>query len=670
MVVATAPAEDHRPCRLAASICAGVTLLAGFVVTTPAGASAPAVARVAVVAELGQPAANPLNRFAYLFVHDSGGGSPSAGAQFALLFAAGGEAYVYASNATQGFADAGSFSYSGGQLSLHFATADLKVDATFALSLPESRVTMPFQVLSSKKGTSLWQQEPLALDQGILAVYNAAVNATALNLTTAEAGQRAYEFAQAWLAAGPRGGSRAGDRLPAQLRPAGSPPGPVPSLCTGQGTYCITSVVDLGDDIEVNYTDQPSVLIELYSSGLSEPSAPLSLNPLSSDPRVFLDPAVHPDSQFDPPVKQAVLVIAQPKLESPSALLDMEKWLTARHYRVRELLGTQASVLGIVTALKAGPGFVLLSTHGDNDGNLLTGEVVSVGGLSARSDATAAQELGAELRSEGLGSLAGYKLGGLDPFSFIAPNCSLKVFPWPPDQSCNWHVVVTPAFWHWLETDYGASFGNSLVFISACDTDATPLLRDEIKAKAYFAFTGDVDTKFATAVEEYLVESLARPTHSPEEAFYNMLRIEHSREMIYREDRLFNGVLGAQGSNASFDILDGWGWNGSTLVAYRGNGWTSDKVNGGQVWWMLYAARWVKNTTDAAAKLNYCLSTYWLKGNPGGLADQYCNAANAGIPKDPASLVPDVAYAIYLLTGKPPAGFPPDQLPPRWTMDD
>jgi hypothetical protein len=244
------------------------------------------------------------------------------------------------------------------------------------------------------------------------------------------------------------------------------------------------------------------------------------------------------------------------------------------------------------------------------------------------------------------------------------------MFPWPANQSCNWHVVISTAFWHWLETDDNASFDNSLVFISACDTDATSLLRDVIKAKAYFAFTADVDTKFATAVEEYLVESLARPTHSPEEAFYNMLRIEHSREMIYREDRLFNGVLGPQGSNASFDILDGWGWNGSTLAPYRGNGWLSDKVNGGQVWWMLYAARWVKNTTDAAAKLNECLDTYWLKGNPGGLADQYCNAANAGIPKDPTSLTPDVAYAIYLLTGKPPAGFSPDQLPPRWTMDD
>ena len=85
---------------------------------------------------------------------------------------------------------------------------------------------------------------------------------------------------------------------------------------------------------------------------------------------------------------------------------------------------------------------------------------------------------------------------------------------------------------------------------------------------------------------------------------------------------------------------------------------------------MLYAARWLKDTTDAAAALNDCLDKYWLHGNAGGLADQYCNAANAGIPKNTSGLTEDVAYAIYLLSGTPPAGFSPGQLPPRWTMDD
>jgi hypothetical protein len=85
---------------------------------------------------------------------------------------------------------------------------------------------------------------------------------------------------------------------------------------------------------------------------------------------------------------------------------------------------------------------------------------------------------------------------------------------------------------------------------------------------------------------------------------------------------------------------------------------------------MLYTGRWVKDTTQAASALNNCYNQYWSHGKPGGLASPYCNAANAGVPKDPTSLKIDVAYAIHLLNGTQPAGIPTDQLPPRWTLDD
>ncbi len=178
-------------------------------------------------------------------------------------------------------------------------------------------------------------------------------------------------------------------------------------------------------------------------------------------------------------------------------------------------------------------------------------------------------------------------------------------------------------------------------------------------------------SNFATAVERYLVEALWRPSHSPEETFYNMLRVEKTRQMIYKEDALLEGVMGAPGSDASFDIMDGWGWNGSTMIEYRGDGWLSGKVNAGEVWWMLYAARWSPNTATGAANLNNCYKSYWSHGNPGGLASPYCNAANAGIPSDPSSLAPDVAYAIYLLNGTTPAGFCPtrSRLAGPWTTD-
>jgi hypothetical protein len=402
------------------------------------------------------------------------------------------------------------------------------------------------------------------------------------------------------------------------------------------------------------------------------------MSALSGDPRVFLDPTTHPDSQFNPLNKEAVLIAPVADIESPEALADLGAVLHGRGYAVKQLLNSDATILGIVRLLKTNPGFVLFSSHGNEGGQLQTGDALSTEGvLSASVASSAYKAFATELSSEGLKSLTTYKVGGTKAYYVDEPNCSYVPGHWLSTYGCKWKVVITPVFWDWLETTQGVSFAHSLVFISACETDhsASPgtvpsALASQIKARAYFAFSEDVAAPFATAVERYLAEALYRPTRSPEEVFYNLVRIERTHQMIYKEDRLLDGTLGATGSDASVDILDGWGWNGSTLVSYRNNGWLDGKVDPGQVWWMLYTARWVKDTTQAASGLNACYSKYWSHGNAGGLASPYCNAANAGIPKDPTSLKVDVAYAIYLLNGTQPEGFSPDQLPPRWTLDD
>ena len=309
--------------------------------------------------------------------------------------------------------------------------------------------------------------------------------------------------------------------------------------------------------------------------------------------------------------------------------------------------------------LKEEPGFVIFSTHGNKSGTLLTGDQVAVEGTKDQPNFLGAyRKFKAELKSEDLASLASYKLPNGTPTFFVGirddenSKCSFKILDW--DDTCDWEVQITPAFWKWLATQ-GVSFADSLVFISACETDETPVLRNEIKARSYFAFSKDVDPPFATAVEEYLVQDLARPTHSPEEAYYNMVRIEKTRQMIYDEDHLFDGVVGLGEEADSVEILDGWGWNGSKFVRYWGNGWNGFEVDPGEVWWMLFAGRWDNNSSNGAKKLQECYDEYWSKGNPGGLAHEYCNAANVGIPADRSRLSNDVAYAIYLLTGKPPA---------------
>ena len=237
---------------------------------------------------------------------------------------------------------------------------------------------------------------------------------------------------------------------------------------------------------------------------------------MASDPRVHLDPTVHPDGQYDPTNKTAVLISpftytvlpwpAHTSLESTSALHAMASTLESRGYKVTELLGA-ASVKQIVDALKPGPGYVMFSTHGNAEGDLVTGEKVQAQGmygLSAAQGATLVERQ--HLIDEGLKSLVEYDANGLDPATFVLSeeDCSFL-----PSAGCTYNVMLTPWFWAWLTNPEHTSFDKSLVFISACLTDQNHSLRDAIGALDYLSFRNSVDAKLALAIELYLVKSLA-----------------------------------------------------------------------------------------------------------------------------------------------------------------
>jgi hypothetical protein len=602
-----------------------------------------------------------LVRVAYSLVSDSGGGHPNPGAEVDLIFGAGNEVFLYLADATEALAEDGTYSYTGGQLSVHISTPDLTAIATFPLNLSASQVTMPFKVFSSGAGTSLWDRESMDLAPGIQAVYNAATNASTLNLTPDEAADRSLAYAQAWLSAPAEtfGARQAGRLLPALPEPRGQ--------CTEDGDNCITKVRRAGDDIIIRYSDAPPSFVSLYSYGPPTGGSKLATSELAGDPRLYLDPEVHPDSRFDPIHTTAVIIVPDPSAEQAGALADMASTLKKHHFKVKELDGPNASIRAIASALSTSPGMVLFTTHGNEDGDLLTGDTPVVEGKESMKAAYAA--FSKQLDSEGLSSLVQYKLpDGTLPYILGQPNCSFKVFKL--STVCEWKVVITPAFWSWLLAEKHVDWTDSLVFISACEVDAYPhLLRNMIHAQAYFAFKDDVEAKFATAAEQYLVDFLGHPTRSPEEAYYNLVRVDKTREMIYKEDHLLSGVLGKWCGDSSTCILDAWGWNGSIMVSYTKHGWLSSEVDQGQVWWMLFAGRWDRNATNGAHALQKCYDTYWSQDETGGLADQFCNAANTGIGKDKEKLGRDVAYAIYLLTGKKPNDFDSD-IPPRWTLDD
>ena len=240
--------------------------------------------------------------------------------------------------------------------------------------------------------------------------------------------------------------------------------------CTEDGDNCITSVQNAGDDVLIHYRDAPPSLVMLYSSGARAAGARLGTSALAGDPRVYLDPEIHPDSKFDPSHRTAVIIDPEPSLEQPGALANMVSTLKKRDYEVTELDGTQASIERIAGALESSPGVVIFSTHGNTLGQLLVGNTVTV---SDESMEVAYAQYAKQLTAEGLGTLASYELpDGTPAYLLGQSNCSFKIFQL--STVCQWKVVITPGFWAWLTAERHVNWSSSLVFISACETDLKP----------------------------------------------------------------------------------------------------------------------------------------------------------------------------------------------------
>ena len=159
---------------------------------------------------------------------------------------------------------------------------------------------------------------------------------------------------------------------------------------------------------------------------------------------------------------------------------------------------------------------------------------------------------------------------------------------------------------------------------------------EQIGAGAYFAWNSDVSNPASWATLQYLIASLSRPTHTAEEAFYNLLRVAGSQHMIYPEDTILSKHIQSPPKPSVplnpadvYDALDAYGWNGKQMVSYWGNGWTSPKLHGQQVWWLLFAERWSHNALSGSRSLLSC-EQYWDKNQQAGLKSVFCNAANDG----------------------------------------
>lgn len=655
--------------------------------------SAPAAATLAAMDE---PTPAMVNRI-YVHVRDDDGTEAGSGVDVALLFERGGGALLYVAGESDGLGHQGTWSYDDGRLTLRFTADDFHPDATFPLDLAAEDVTMPFRVFSPDAGSSQWARRTLDPLLGAKLVFQGLGLDPDRPPTLDEALARAAAQANALLA-GERGNR---------------PTPPVAAKQAADGPPPIWAVEPAPGGLRVFYENGLVVPVILFPWPIwGVPVAPLQPGMLAADPRVRLDPESPHDGTCDPPNKRALFIAPFRSQRTLAALLmpqqadstfasvvnwlggtmksgsegfdfeGAERTLRERGYSVETVFDDDATLVHVLEALGArsgeAPGLLVFNTHSSYDGQLAVG--VFLGRSEEVAWNAAARELEeikaafpdlasfeagphGEVNTVGqlilhteLGFPSSLQLAGVDPH--LAAKGTARYF-----------LTLKPAFWRWLAQRRHASYARSLVYTASCYTDSTPFLREAVAARAYLAFAQAAPPQLAGAVFNYLVQVLARPTRSVEEVYYDIMRVARTREVIYDQDLLFNGIV-SEDAAAAFDNLSGnfhgYGAQDGRLIAYSGNGWLDlGRVDPGHVWWLLFTARWAAKPDDAYLALRDCWTQYWSSGQAPGLANLGCNAMTmgAGPSQD------EVAYAQHLLRGMSDLSFS-GTLVPRWTLDD
>lgn len=625
----------------------------------------------------------------YYHVSDDDGTKPIKDTDVILLFEPDGHSLIYVQSTSDQIAFCGTWAYNKGQLSLRFDSEEVRANATFALDLQQDEITMPFRIFSSGKGSSKWRRQSVVVEHAVRIVFRGEVLVGETTTDSDTAISRAVDFANAVIRVGQK-------ETQEQASPLLSEHIYGPNLTdSGQSTYNWPKLPkqarSLRNGIEIEYRDGTKLEVLLFSWSPPPPGA-LVLTPkkLVGDPRVHLNVEPSNDTSCDPNNKTVLFISpfnssrviswydgvfnrARKSGVVPKVMSDEFSWeqsmnrLESRGYSSQTFLDESVTVerlIKIFTDLND-PGIVIFYSHGTSSGSLCTGEQ-----LTETDEPREAQEKFEEVK-ERLRRAGHRRLVESGGIGMMSIELTLKV---PQDSA--WFVSIKPPFWRYLQTLTArpVSFRKSLFFTAACYTDDTEHLRNAIRARAYFAWKISVSPQLNGAVFQFLIETLARFTRSAEEAYYNLVRVVNTREIIHKEDRILSGKVPVSQDAAKSPLFqnfqnylfNGYGLAGNKLIRYAGNGWLNPtRVDVGQVWWLVFAGRWSQDAETGAKNLKDCYKKYWSSGNFGRLKSPFCNAANIGkIPKKA-----EVAYSCYLLTGEQPDGYG-GQAVPRWTLNE
>ena len=157
-----------------------------------------------------------------------------------------------------------------------------------------------------------------------------------------------------------------------------------------------------------------------------------------------------------------------------------------------------------------------------------------------------------------------------------------------------YYLEITPDFWSWLRASRGVDFSHSLVFVGACQTDASPYLRNASRP-CLLCLESVGRQRSDAALVDYFITMLVKPTVSAEEVYYNALRVDATAHYAFKDDYILNKQLAKQAASNSEDfsapytpqaiqyIFDAWGNSGGQMIPYIGNGWLGEGIDEGQI---------------------------------------------------------------------------------------
>ena len=322
----------------------------------------------------------------YYHISDDNGTKPTKDTDVILLFEPDGRAIIYVESKSDHMAMKGTWSYRSGQISLHFQTEDLRVNATFPIDLQTDEVVMPFRLFSSNRGTSRWKRQPVIVERAVAFVFRGEVLSESPKIDADKAITRAVDFANAVIQIGKRqvksffiSFSHASNSLK---------------------KFVIKETRPLKNGVELVYEDGTKAEVLLFSWSPPPPKT-LELKPskLVTDPRVHLNAKPSGNTKFDPDNKTALFISplhnvriiswfdgitnkarksgVVPKLMSESVPWDkIKERLEKRGYNIKELKDENVTVERLIKTFVdlKDPGIVIFLTHGSSSGSLLIGE--------------------------------------------------------------------------------------------------------------------------------------------------------------------------------------------------------------------------------------------------------------------------------------------------------